>query len=103
MADKKEYDRSWLEEPMVDIGEYESVQLSTYKDKWYIAERYRKGDGVYKKWTVPASYTKEGKLFVKPISNAKTVQIPIGGNLAEARKTLQFFVDEIDKKIAAGV
>lgn len=95
-------DKEWMEEPMVDLGEYESIQLATYKDKWYIAERYRKGGGVWKKWMVPAVY-KDGRVMTKPVSLARTVQVPIGGNLEEARRTLQFLIDEIDKKIVAGV
>lgn len=97
----KNYDKSWMYEPMVDVGEFEAVQLQEWEGKWYLAERYRPGEqGVFKKWMLPAMWTKDSppRLVPKSGEKGRTIQVPLGMSLDEAEFTLTTILDGIKKK-----
>jgi len=98
--EKKKFHQPWMDEPMVEVGEYEVTQMAIWEGKVYLASRYKNTESMYQQWHVPVRKKRGSKEeYINGLREKRPTQIVLGGNLLEARASLVFFLEEIDKKL----
>jgi hypothetical protein len=97
------YHAEWMDEPIVDIHDFEATQLHFYKGNVFLASRYKNGQGsMFQKWHVPVMRKKGSKEeFVGSLKQKLCTAVMVGRNLEEAKQILDFFSAEVQKMIDA--
>lgn len=101
---KKDFHQPWMDEPMVQFGDWEGTQLDFWEGRVYLASRYTKMDKLYQNWHLPIRSRYDGSKFVQNIGKDRhPTRVVLGAGIQEAIDTLKFFVQELEKKRDAEV
>ncbi len=94
----EKFHQEWMDQPIVIIHEHEATQLHLDKGKVYLASRYKNGEGLYQKWHVPVKRSRSGgPYYLGKLNERRMTTVMLGANIDEAKKVLQFFLDELGK------
>jgi hypothetical protein len=100
MEYKEPFHQPWMDEPMVEMGEYEVTQISMHEGNVYLASRWKNGDKFYQHWHIPVRRRRGSKEeYTGGLRDKRPTQVVLGGNLLEAKETLKFFLEQIDLKL----